>query len=93
MEYAAVPDPFDLNTVHSRRRPRPQEQGRDPYDAGSAPGRPWPMADQGRSYRRVWIAALLLQAGTAAGVDSIQVKRIRNGGVFHDLRFLSMLSG
>ena len=56
MEYAAVPDPFDLNTVHSHRRPRPQEQGRDPYDGL----RPWSAITHGVGAALALLGTVLL---------------------------------
>ena len=42
MEYAVTPDPFELSPVR-RRRARPQEKGRDPYDGL----RPWSAITHG----------------------------------------------
>ncbi len=56
MEYAAVPDPFDLNTVRSRHRSRPQEQGRDPYDGL----RPWSAITHGVGAALALLGTVLL---------------------------------
>ena len=60
MEYAVTPDPFELSPVR-RRRARPQEKGRDPYDGL----RPWSAITHGIGAVLALIGTVLLMVQAA----------------------------